>query len=1166
VCEIWDLRQSMTPKMKLENFHTGSILGLDWNPHDSHLLLTTGEDQRIGVWDPINGHLLTEYSNNLPTQTNIYDITWNPNQKGIFATCSYDQQSKVSIQSLSASGDHVPSWLKKPAGASLAFGGKFARVTEIPVTTPAAVAPATAASPASASSSTSAISTSISVSTLSLEPQLLTLAQEFLEVFSRGDFVAFCDHKREISQSADDRQIWTFMKILYEDQTNQRLLLLKELGFKQPETKIDETENNKSLTENHLNGTASTGHHQQQQQSHNNTNHQNHEISEDQFFDTFDDNLSLNSSNVSENSLHTANGVQEEAKTETNDISPPVPATATNASNEKELPIKPKKIRPISDEFSYTLFSSSDDDEALIREALLYGDFKTAVDQCLSSGRLADAIVFSSFGPPSLWEETRAAYFNSHPHPFIKNSMRQVSTGQFDELVLNSQIDHDEWKQTLAIIITYTNSEKYRGLVNLLGERLETSGMTLPALICYMCCSNVDKAVELFSKSNPSNNNNNNNNNNNDPVLAFHHSMEKIAVFAHATQAHTLNPPSQLLSLKYSEYATMLANQGVFYSAWNYLRLSNPYNNDIGSQQLLDRIFHASYTTNEPIQSQTLPVFPFNVVRVDADPALMTVNAQYENNKRARINLVQQTLVHHQQPTTGTAPVTTQAPPPQQQPINQQQQAAHPQYAQHQQPSHPQSQQPSSMYPPSHQTPQRPGQQQQPSMARPGAGQPPMPQSSHAHQTHQSHGQQQPFYHPGQQPQQHQQPPAPFNPQSAMPQHQPPQAQHQQQYPTPQTPQQPQLNYARDPRAIQQPLPPTQPQQPMPNQQYQFHQQSPVTQPMQPPMPAARGAYNQPQQPANAPYGQQAIPPTQPPVSQAGHYQHPSTPQQPQRVQPQQFGTSQPNIPPPSQQQHAHLPHQQQPMAAHGQPSMPNVPYGHSQPQQSQQPPLHNQQPLMPSPQQRPQQQQPSMPFQPQQHQQPSPTNGPLILPSQMQQQSQPTAAPLPAAAAPRIFNPAISQTPGPAPMAAHSQPNPTTPGPPSSHAQSQSHSQSQSFDPSSFQVSPEFQSTLSTLESLVSQLRSRVVGGELKKLTDQHSKLSALYSKLSPTMIPSLSQSLISSLQLLTQCLLHGDYNTAIKTHINSLVRNDWTGNNDWIMPLKTILEMAKKHLIQTQ
>jgi hypothetical protein len=111
-------------------------------------------------------------------------------------------------------------------------------------------------------------------------------------------------------------------------------------------------------------------------------------------------------------------------------------------------------------------------------------------------------------------------------------------------------------------------------------------------------------------------------------LLTLHAAIEKIAVFAHATNAHQhQQAPSKVLSLKYAEYANMLASQGDLRGAFNYLsRVATP--NDPNSAVLLDRIFHAEAEQFLREQYQ-IPAFPFQPENIQADPTLnQTLAAQ----------------------------------------------------------------------------------------------------------------------------------------------------------------------------------------------------------------------------------------------------------------------------------------------------------------------------------------------------------------------------------------------------------------------------------------------------------------------------------------------------------------------------------------------------------
>ena len=49
--------------------------------------------------------------------------------------------------------------------------------------------------------------------------------------------------------------------------------------------------------------------------------------------------------------------------------------------------------------------------DSLISQALLVGDYDSAVELCLQGERMADAIVIASAGGPALLEKTQKRYF-----------------------------------------------------------------------------------------------------------------------------------------------------------------------------------------------------------------------------------------------------------------------------------------------------------------------------------------------------------------------------------------------------------------------------------------------------------------------------------------------------------------------------------------------------------------------------------------------------------------------------------------------------------------------------------------------------------------------------------------------------------------------------------
>ena len=61
-----------------------------------------------------------------------------------------------------------------------------------------------------------------------------------------------------------------------------------------------------------------------------------------------------------------------------------------------------------------------------------------------------------------------------------------------------------KWKETLAILITYTRDRQFNELCNILGSRLTEAAnvnneFDYGATVCFMCCVNVERLIELWT-------------------------------------------------------------------------------------------------------------------------------------------------------------------------------------------------------------------------------------------------------------------------------------------------------------------------------------------------------------------------------------------------------------------------------------------------------------------------------------------------------------------------------------------------------------------------------------------------------------------------------------------------------------------------------------------
>src|SRR5688572_2550722 len=77
---------------------------------------------------------------------------------------------------------------------------------------------------------------------------------------------------------------------------------------------------------------------------------------------------------------------------------------------------------------------------------------------------IQDAIILSSCAGPALWESTRELFFKKHTKPFVRNVVRLVVGHDLDNLVQES--DLRKWRETLAILLTYSSGEDRDRLIN----------------------------------------------------------------------------------------------------------------------------------------------------------------------------------------------------------------------------------------------------------------------------------------------------------------------------------------------------------------------------------------------------------------------------------------------------------------------------------------------------------------------------------------------------------------------------------------------------------------------------------------------------------------------------------------------------------------------------
>uniref|UniRef100_A0A8C7X9S8 Protein transport protein Sec31A n=1 Tax=Oryzias sinensis TaxID=183150 RepID=A0A8C7X9S8_9TELE len=243
VIQMWDLRFATSPLKVFEN-HTRGILSISWSQADSELLLSSAKDNRILCWNPNTGEVIYE----LPTTNQwCFDVQWCPRNPALLSTASFDgrisvysvmggslkaqQQSTADkvLPPLQVPLPHVqdtivpplkkpPKWVRRPVGASFAFGGKL--ITFENPKQPLVQSP-------------QPVPRQVFMSQVTTETELLQRSRELQAALQSGSFNTYCQTKIQNAKSDTEQDIWKFLLVNFEDEA--RVKFLKLLGFSKDE-------------------------------------------------------------------------------------------------------------------------------------------------------------------------------------------------------------------------------------------------------------------------------------------------------------------------------------------------------------------------------------------------------------------------------------------------------------------------------------------------------------------------------------------------------------------------------------------------------------------------------------------------------------------------------------------------------------------------------------------------------------------------------------------------------------------------------------------------------------------------------------------------------------------------------------------------------------------
>ncbi|XP_073093502.1 protein transport protein Sec31A isoform X22 [Manis javanica] len=563
VVQMWDLRFASSPLRVLEN-HARGILAIAWSMADPELLLSCGKDAKILCSNPNTGEVLYE----LPTNTQwCFDIQWCPRNPAVLSAASFDGRISVysimggsadglrqkQVDKLSSSFGNLdpfgtgqplpplqipqqtaqhsivlplkkpPKWIRRPVGASFSFGGKLVTFENVKM---------------QSQQGGEQQQHCVFISQVVTEKEFLNRSDQLQQVVQSQGFVSYCQKKIDVSQTEFERNVWSFLKVNFEDDSREKYLEL--LGYRKEDL-------GKKIAS------------------------------------------ALNKVDGPDVTLKNSDQVAQSDGEES-------PAAGEQLLREliKEEKQESEFLPSAGGTFNISI---SGDIDGLITQALLTGNFESAVDLCLHDNRMADAIILAIAGGQELLARTQKKYF-AKSQSKITRLITAVVMKNWKEIV--ESCDLKNWREALAAVLTYAKPDEFSSLCDLLGARLESEGDSLlqtQACLCYICAGNVEKLVACWTKAQDGSN-----------PLSLQDLIEKVVILRKAvqlTQAMDANTVGVLLAEKMSQYANLLAAQGSIAAALAFLPENTNQPNIV---QLRDRLYRAQ---GEPLPGQESPKIPY---------------------------------------------------------------------------------------------------------------------------------------------------------------------------------------------------------------------------------------------------------------------------------------------------------------------------------------------------------------------------------------------------------------------------------------------------------------------------------------------------------------------------------------------------------------------------
>eukprot|EP00499_Haloplacidia_sp_CaronLabIsolate_P010294 CAMPEP_0196769462 /NCGR_PEP_ID=MMETSP1104-20130614/558_1 /TAXON_ID=33652 /ORGANISM="Cafeteria sp., Strain Caron Lab Isolate" /LENGTH=1304 /DNA_ID=CAMNT_0042139557 /DNA_START=51 /DNA_END=3965 /DNA_ORIENTATION=+ len=610
VLRLWDLRSSTTTPLLELSGHEKGVLSLSWCKQDPSLLATCGKDNRTLLWDLFTGKVTHEIKAPAPKGGGVlggmgghtpfggmgagagagagagigsggaggssdasmlfgmapgagsassvaavgtgrnHTVRWSPAVPAVLACASFDRRVHVhGLMGVGKESGHAPRWLRPPVGVSFGFGGSMVSF---------------GTDPSSPGRVTISRVPPITDEASSIGPRAAQLQQAMGQ-----DMHAWTAEMARNATDAHDREVWSFLRILYEEDARKQLL--SELGFDADQIAAQAQRYSGAAHAGSGSGAGSGAEPAAMPRRNDST-------ASDAATASMLGGLSLGGGSSGADAADFFSSPAEaesagddgaEGGDEAGDGDGDGEATADDGADadaggaaDALAPRNDAERAAVKTALAQSRESATAD--PLVRRALLVGNFEAAVDVCLRAQRVADALLLASCGGPDLWAATRARVFeqeraSSASRAAFVSLVGGIIDDDLLQLVKTTPLRGGRWREALAIVSTYGKSDEFQPLCDELGMRLETEvASQQAALLCYMCAVNLERVYAIWeaqcgARAAAEG-----------AGSALHALVERVIAFRSALQVETEadSGPATLVARRFAQYATLLAEEG----------------------------------------------------------------------------------------------------------------------------------------------------------------------------------------------------------------------------------------------------------------------------------------------------------------------------------------------------------------------------------------------------------------------------------------------------------------------------------------------------------------------------------------------------------------------------------------------------------------------------